>query len=285
MNRTRISVACLLLCVAPVIGPASAQDTARLAASLKAITDGADNASRRDAIVAQLKAVGVEPRLETFGNGRSAGTNIVVTLGSGETTLLVGAHYDRIALGQGAVDNGAACAALIEVIAALKEFPISQVTLHVVFFDREENGLQGSRAYFASKSRIDFAVNIDVFAYGNAIFATRSHPEGFLARWLHTVGKEVGLPVRDVPRDRYPASDHQTMMAAGVETLGVALLDASEIDGVIGAVTGRGTPGNAPRVLKIIHTADDTLDHVRPQDMTRGITLLEQLIRVVDRAQ
>ena len=42
------------------------------------------------------------------------------------------------------------------------------------------------------------------------------------------------LPVRDVPRASYPGSDHQTMMSAGVETLGIALVDSTEIDGTVG---------------------------------------------------
>lgn len=279
MNPTRISVACLLLCVVSLVEPASAQDTARLTASLEAITGGADNAARREAIIAQLEALGVAPVLQSFGGGRNAGANIVVTLkGRDERTMLLGAHYDRVAVGQGAVDNGAACAALIEVIAAVKALPLQQLSLQVVFFDREENGLQGSRAFFDDRPRIDYAVNVDVFAYGDAIFATGSHPDGLLLRWLHLAGKETGLPVRDVPRARYPASDHQTMMNAKVETLGVALLDARDIE----ALAGRGGP---PRVLSIIHSPNDTLAEVRPEQMARGITLIEQLVRILDRAQ
>ena len=259
-------------------------------ASLKAIAAAVDGPApgpgtnaRREAIVAQLKAVGVEPRLETFGSGRNAGSNIVVTLGSGARTLLLGAHYDRIEVGQGAVDNGAACAALIEIVAAIKALSLQQLTLQVVFFDREENGLQGSRAFFAAKPRVDYALNVDVFAYGDSVFATRSHEDGLLVRWLRLAGKEVGLPVRDVPRERYPASDHQTMMNAKVETLGIGLVDRADIDGIL-SMSG-GLPAPSPRILTIIHTPNDTLDEVRPQQMTRGITMLEQLIRIVDRAQ
>ena len=282
--KIRVSLACLLLCVSTQLAPATAQDAARLTASLKAITDGADNAARRDAIVAQLKTIGVEPVIETFGGGRNAGANIVVTLpGRDPRTILLGAHYDRVMMGQGAVDNGAACAALIEIIAAIKAFPLQQLTLKVVFFDREENGLQGSRAFFNDRPRIDYALNVDVFAYGGSIFATGSHPDGLLLRWLQVAGKEAGLPVRDVPRGRYPTSDHQTMMNAGVETLGIGLVDQADIDGIL-ALSG-GKPAPAPRILQIIHTPADTLAEVRPEQMARGITLVEQLIRIVDRSQ
>jgi aminopeptidase S len=283
VKLTRISLACLLLSVASHVVPASAQDIARLTASLKAITDGNDTAARRDAIVAQLKLVGVEPRVEPFGEGRGAGANIVVTLGNAAKTMVLGAHYDRVSVGRGAVDNGAACAALIEIVAAVKALSLQQLTLHVVFFDREENGLQGSRAFFAAKPRVDYALNVDVFAYGDSIFATHSHEDGLLVRWLQLAGKETGLSVRDVPRERYPVSDHQTMINAKVETLGIALVDSTDIDGILSMSGGRFSA--APRILTIIHTPNDTLAEVRPEQMTRGITMLEQLIRIVDRAQ
>ena len=277
----------MALCLAAHALPASAQvDPGRLMASLDAITAGDDGAARRDAIVAQLKAVGVEPAIEPFGEGRTAGANIVVTLGSGEKTILLGAHYDRVRNGRGAVDNGAACAALIEIVAAVRALPLERFRLQVVFFDREENGLLGSKAFFAAGHRVDYAMNLDIFAYGDSIFAARSHPEGHLLRSLHIVGREIGLPVRDVPRNSYPGSDHQTMMSAGVETLGIALVEAADIDAVIGIATGRLKPGQgAPRVLQIIHQPDDTLDKVRPEQMTRGIALVENLIRRVDRGE
>lgn len=269
--------------MAAPVAPAWAQDADRLTASLKAITDGDDTLARRNAIIAQLRTLDVEPAVESFGEGRNAGANIVVTLGTGVKTIVLGAHYDRASVGRGAVDNGAGCAALIEVVAAIKALPLQQVRLQVVFFDREENGLQGSRAFFAAGHKADYALNIDVFAYGDSIFATRSHPDGLLIRWLHLAGKETGLPVREVPRERYPASDHQTMFNAKIETLGIALLDTADIDGILSMSGGPRSP--APRILTMIHTPNDTLAEVRPEQMKRGITLVEQLIRILDRAQ
>ena len=40
-----------------------------------------------------------------------------------------------------------------------------------------------------------------------------------------------------VALNRYPGSDHQSMMAAGVETVGVALVDKADIEGILGGVT------------------------------------------------
>ena len=284
MNLTRISLACLLFCLTAQ-GVAPAQNTtARVTASLNAIVAADNNTARREAIVAQLRALGVDPVIELFGEGRAAGANVVVTVpGSGTRRIVIGAHLDRVNAGRGAVDNGAACAALIELAAVFKASPLTQATLHIVFFDREENGLVGSRMYFSTPGhRADYAINLDIFAYGDTIFATGSRPNGLLLRSLHATAETAGLPVRDVPPDRYPNSDHKTMMNAQIETLGVALIDKADVDGVLAGDVERLQLGTGPRILRIIHSRNDTMDAVRIDQMARGITFLEQLIRRVD---
>jgi hypothetical protein len=270
-----------LFCLVPV---APAQDTARIRASLEGITGAADNNARREAIVGQLRALKIEPAIEPFGDGRGAGANVIVTLGrDAAKTIVVGAHLDRVNTGRGAVDNGAACAALIELVAAFTASPLDRSTLLIVFFDREEAGLLGSRAFLAAGRRIDYAINVDVFAYGNELFATASRPDGVLLRSLRTVSDAAGVPLRSVPRGSYPDSDHVAMMAAGIDTLGLALIDTADIDGVLAIGGGRLTLGRGPRILRIIHSPGDTLAEVRPDEMAPAITVIERLIRSVDR--
>jgi hypothetical protein len=288
VKLARLGLACLLFCLAapPVLAQGTQEAGVRIAASLNAIVAGNDNGARRDAIVAQLKALGVDPVVEPFGEGRAAGANVVVTLpGAGPGTIVIGAHLDRVAVGRGAVDNGGSCAVLIELIAAFKASPLTRSTLRVVFFDREEGGLVGSRMYFSTpRHRADYAINLDVFAYGDTIFATGSRPDGVLLRSLRAAGEATGLMVRDVPPGRYPGSDHQTMINAQIETLGLALVDNADVDGILAMDVSKLTVGNGkgPRVLQIIHTANDNMSAVKVDQMVRGLGLVEQLIRRVD---
>lgn len=280
---TRAVCACLVFCLAAPAAPAAAQDVARVAASLTSITAGDDNDARREAIASQLRALGVEPALEKFGDGRTAGANLVATLpGPGMKTVVVGAHLDCVSVGRGAVDNAAACAALLELVAAFKASPLARATLQIVFFDREESGLLGSRAFFNAGRRPDAAMNLDVFGYGDTLFATASNPDGAAARALRVAGESVGLPVRLVPRASYPNSDHLTMINAGLETLGLALVDKADVDGILNIGVGGLKPGSDPRVLTIIHTPNDTMAAVRLEQMVRGIALVERLIRRLD---
>ena len=281
--RDPLCIAGLLVCL---VTDAPAQDTARIGKSLEAITAAADNDARREAIAGRLRALDVEPVVEPFGEGRGAGANVIVTLpGNAARTIVVGAHLDRVNAGRGAVDNGAGCAALIELVAAFTASPLERATLQIVFFDREEAGLLGSRAFFAGGRHVDYAINLDVFAYGNELFATASRPDGLLSRSLRAASDAAGLPLRTVPRASYPNSDHVTMMNAGLDTLGLALVDTADIDGVLAIGGGKLTLGKGPRILTIIHSPNDTIAEVRPEQMARGIAVLEQLLRAVDRAQ
>jgi Zn-dependent M28 family amino/carboxypeptidase len=157
------------------------------------------------------------------------------------------------------------------------------MTLKVVFFDLEEGGLSGSLAYFAgnpARALPDYAMNLDIFGYGDTIFATALKQDARLDTALQAAAAEHKFALRLLPPAQYPASDHRTMMAAGVETLGITLIDGKEIDGIVNLVTG--VSKEVPAVLGIIHTTRDTLETIRPPDMARAVPVLERLIRLVD---
>jgi putative aminopeptidase FrvX len=75
---------------------------------------------------------------------------VVVTLGKGRDTIVVGAHYDAKwitdkSLSRGAVDNGASSVMLVHAAAALKNQRLkSRVTF--VWFDFEESGCSARRS-------------------------------------------------------------------------------------------------------------------------------------------
>jgi acetylornithine deacetylase/succinyl-diaminopimelate desuccinylase-like protein len=285
MKNRRPCLLAPLLCVAVCARPVIAQDATRLTTTISAIAAGQGSDDRRTPIVARVRELGLDARLQPFGDGARAGTNVIVTVpGREPRTILIGAHYDRVQVGQGAVDNGGSCAALLELMTAFKASPLGRYTLTFVFFDREENGLLGSKAYFAANAdRPAYAMNLDIFAYGNEIFATASKPDGALMRELRAAAGAIKMTVRDAPVERYPGSDHRSMIAAGIETLGLAIVDTADIDGVL-ATGGPGLRvGQGPHIMSIIHTPNDTMAEVRVADIVRAIPILERTIRALDR--
>ncbi len=81
------------------------------------------------------------------GDIRSA--NVVAEIpGTGTDVVVIGAHLDSWANGQGAVDNGTGSVSLIEAARAIRATGIRpEATIRFVLFMGEEMGLDGSRSY------------------------------------------------------------------------------------------------------------------------------------------
>jgi Zn-dependent M28 family amino/carboxypeptidase len=263
------------------VNSVAAQSAATLRERTAAIAEGQDTDARRRAITDALQASGLEYRQEPFEIGRFSGTNIVVDI-PGPTaakTFLLSAHYDRVAVGQGAVDNAASCAVLLSLLSQFKSNPLQKYSIRGVFFDSEEKGLVGSQAYLASIREKGFpaeAINLDIFGYGDTLFATASSLNGPLAAALKQAAEGSSIAVRLIEPQRYPASDHRPMITVGIETLGIALIDGAEIDAIL-------QPGASPaRIMTIIHTTADAMDKIRPEDMEKAMPVIEKTIRRMD---
>jgi Zn-dependent M28 family amino/carboxypeptidase len=262
--------------------PATAQVADRLGEIAAGIAEGDGSSGRRQIILNALNRSGIEYEIEDFNFPRVSGQNIIVTLPAkdAQRTLLLGAHYDRVPQGQGAVDNAASCAVVLSLLSVLKAKPLRNYSVVAVFFDAEEGGLTGSQAYFAQPGNgrrlPDAAMNLDIFGYGDTLFATASNAEGPLIKALQQSANAASMEVRQVPSDKYPASDHRIMARAGIDTVGLALIDGTEIDRIL-------RNDHSARILSIIHTAQDTPDKIRAADMDRGRSILDDALRRFDR--
>ncbi len=130
-----------------------------------------------DWLLAELAAFGYDPaqiEAQPF-SGQSLygdpvqGRNIVLTIpGKREAgQIIAGAHYD----GTGVGDNGSGVALLLAAAAGLTHAE-PEYTLRLIFFDREEEGKVGSRAYAGQMSDEEVAstlymVNLDSLAFGD----------------------------------------------------------------------------------------------------------------------
>jgi hypothetical protein len=165
--------------------------------------------------------------------------------------VLLGAHLDSWDVGQGAVDDGAGCAVIIEAarqIAALPRPP--RRTIRVVLFANEENGLAGGNAY------------------------AKAHASELED---HVVALEADLGAGRVYEARYlgdPAARPAFLRAAAaLAPLGVAVSDANA-DGGADLIPLRpaGVPiidlrQDATAYFDVHHTHNDTLDKIDPRDL------------------
>ncbi len=274
------------ICVTLVVAQVEARNTTlgdRLRSQMAAISAGADNVARRGAITKRLDELGIKYRLEAFTRGELEGKNIIVEPPSpGQKQLMLGAHYDRVANGSGAVDNASGSAAVLELLAALTANRLKNYSVSAVFFDQEEKGLVGSAEYIRAREKKDLPavfINFDVFGYGDTLWVMARDPKAGAAAAVGqaaTVGK---FPLQIGPA--YPPSDHLSFLKAGVEALSFSLIDASEIPGILKVFVGE-RPDVVPRVLTIIHTPGDTMDKIDTAAVSRAIPVVEQAIRAID---
>lgn len=279
------ALAWVVLCATVVLAqaPAASSGGESFRKQVAAIASGADTAARRAAITKRLDELGIKYRLEPFKSGAREGTNIIAELAraAGQKELMLGAHYDRVAAGTGAIDNASGSATVLELLAVLKARPLKNYAVTAGFFDLEEIGLVGSRAHVAARDKSNLPalfINFDVFGYGDTLWAgTRDAAAGAGAAVAKSTGASK-FPARVGPD--YPPSDHVSFVRAGVESLSFSLIDGKEIPGILAVFYGGSEP--LPRVMKIIHTPDDTIDKIDAAAVARAIPEVERAIREID---
>jgi MFS family permease len=132
----------------------------------------------RDYLVSQLtsfgaapeiqRATGVTSRYEVAGTVENIVARLKGTSGAGGAVALV-AHYDSVAAGPGAGDDGAGVAALLETLRALRAGPRLPNDILFVITDGEEDGLLGASAFVAENPAAqDVRVVVNFEARGNA---------------------------------------------------------------------------------------------------------------------
>ncbi len=162
--------------------------------------------------------------------------------------VLMGAHLDSWDVGQGALDDGAGCAIVIEaarLIAAAGRPP--KRTVRVVLFAAEEPGIAGGDAYAALHAP-------EVGKYVVAMEADSGTSKAYGVRFL-------GGPSADASWDA---------LAARLAPLGIARLDSrASGGGDFQELVTRGVPvvdlrQDEALYFDVHHTENDTMDHIDP---------------------
>jgi hypothetical protein len=297
----RVPILFAALAVAQAAAAQTSPDT--LAAEVRTLSAATDNDARFDALTALLKKHDLPFTVETFTldkppaaspnaapDPRTRGRNVVVTLGGGDGTVVVGAHSDAkwitpTNVSQGAVDNGASSVMLVHAAAALKGQRLgSKVTF--VWFDFEESGLIGSAKYADAHAgdRITAMLNYDINGYGNTVMF--GSPQGGADPRLPRAMLETCAAERiDCLRfDAMPPGDDRSFGARKIPTLSIAILPGAEAHQLwlmLHAKNAGLTKDFAPPIFSTIHTPGDVPDKLDGAAMATAGRLAQALIRRV----
>ncbi len=234
--------------------------------------EGKTTPARGKVILNTLKKLNVKFKWrELFQGPYGQGCNIITTFGQGEKQILVGAHYDVVAGSPGANDNGSGVSVALALVEKLKDAELKS-TVKVIFFDGEEQGLAGSRAY-VSKHRNDkiFAyLNLDVCGTGDTIvfgpaYGGEANPA---LQAVRRVVKEKNIPYAE--STLLPPSDNRSFQAAGIPNIAIAIVPRR--DAVLLSQMMKGEPiiiEEVPQVLKVMHTPEDKSTLLTEEAMER----------------
>jgi len=248
-----------------------------------AVIAAGNSPARLEAVREQLQAAGFGVTRLPFTSGDHDGVNLVAEVAGdpGAPLLLIGAHADRVEVGEGAVDNASGVAVVLALAERLRERPLQGHRVAVAFWDLEERGLLGARDYVASGAeRPALYVNFDVFGWGDTLWMTAPDLSLPLVAASAAAAGSAGTGF-SATAEHYPPTDHLAFLRAGWPAVSYSLLDADEIHAMEAMMQGN-RPDAPPRVMQVIHTAQDTWEQLDPAAVVRGIDAVEAALRAWD---
>jgi putative aminopeptidase FrvX len=128
------------------------------------------NEERLAAVKALFEKVGAPASDITIDHFKDVDNLVVLKRGTSTEKIVVGAHYDKVADGCGAIDNWTGIVALAHLYRSLRDVPLKK-TLVFVAFGKEEKGLIGSHAMVGAIRKEELVqycsmVNIDSLGLG-----------------------------------------------------------------------------------------------------------------------
>jgi Zn-dependent M28 family amino/carboxypeptidase len=205
---------------APSVQEAAAPESAAARnwlADVAAIADADASAGRRGAITSRLDMLGIKWRNSPFEIEGQRGTNILADVAgdSAAPLLLLGAHSDQVSKGEGATDNASGSATVLALAERLKARPLVHHRVAIAFWDLEEKGLLGSKAFVADGSvKPALYVNFDVFAWGDTVWMMTPDTDDSLANASRQAASANGLKL--TAGEHYPPTDHLAFLKSGL---------------------------------------------------------------------
>lgn len=267
-------VLALGLCVLP--GAARQLDAGPVPASTvesiheDAIAGPCDNTQRQAAAIALFKKMGAtdaDIKVEKFKDVENVVLTLEPDLPGDDGLLVVGAHYDKVKDGCGAIDNWTGITIVAHLYRSLKRAPRHKKILFVAF-GREEEGLIGSKAMVKAIPKENlpkYCAMVNLDSFGQAPPQVISNiSTGKLTDLAERLAKQNGITFAQSPID------------------GVDADSSSFRDRKIPAVTLHGLSNN---FWELIHTKNDTADRIKPMSTYLGYRLAFLMLVRLDEAK
>ena len=195
--------ACLALLVLQSSAPVVAQHAPSKVAQLEDFANAFANVPCEDgkrlaAVRGLFEQAGAPTEAITLDRHDGVDNVLVVKPGKTAEKIVIGAHYDKLADGCGAVDNWTGLVAMTALYQTLRDIPLDKTVVFAAF-GKEEKGLVGSRAMVRAIPEDQLPqycamINIDSLGLGPPQVADNMSSKK-LARFTGEVAKEMEIPV------------------------------------------------------------------------------------------
>ena len=291
----------LALVLLAVLHGAPSSASANFLDDVRSMTAAETNDGRFHALTAMLRARNLTFSVQRFTldepirrEPRTEGRNVIVTIGTGAESIVVGAHYDAVrlpdgTLSRGAVDNAASSVILVRLAEALRTVDLPR-QVKLIWFDMEELGLIGSRRYLAASGtdRLIAMLNFDINGYGDTVLfgpSERDQSRNLRGHLMRVCAAEARTCIAF---PEMPPGDDRSFIEAKVATLSIAALPAIEAHQLwlmMNAEQDSGlAQGYMPAILRTIHTHEDTPAKVNGETMSRMFQFAYALVLEVARS-
>ena len=203
----------------PWLGGLVGDVVAQLASAPRYTLD--ERTTARTYLSSQLAQLGWAPQLQSYATGTNVYATIPSTTGA-TRQVVVGAHFDTVSGSPGANDNATGCAVVMAVARYLQDLPCRDEVVIVAFFDEEEEGLFGARAFasMVSASNVLAVHTIDQVGWDmdNDRRFEIELPTTALEAEYRAAATIVGVPVTKTSTS---GTDHQAFRALGFSAVGL----------------------------------------------------------------
>jgi hypothetical protein len=197
--------------------------------------------------------------------------NVICVLpGTSDKVIIVGAHFDRVAEGDGVVDNWSGASLLPSLYEAIKIEPRKHTYIFIGFTD-EERGEVGSHFYAQQMTQEQVAataamVNMDTLGLApTEVWA--SHSDKRLSGVIANVAKQLNIPVTAVNVEQVGSTDSEQFAARGIPSITIHSLTQQTWN------------------ARILHTSKDKFSAMNLDDYYQTYRLLSAYVAFLDQVE
>lgn len=255
--------------------------------------EGKANSDRRIVIERYVQQWKLPYHIQNY----STGTNLIIK-SEKQPFIGIGSHYDAVTGSPGANDNGSAMAVTLAILRRAHNNPLKHFGVQGFFFDQEESGLLGSKAYVKKYGIKDMLgmINLELVGQGDqvAIWPVSVNGQGKILKGIEYAAKTLKLSShrfdRIIPHD----ADHRPFKEAGLRD-SFSLTAISREDLEVAEHYYRALEFDVePQVLKDIlskaplfehyHQSSDVSEHLSESTLQTFADLIWQTLQLLDQS-